>query len=115
MRAPIASATEGFVDAQTLEKYPEILKPLVARFIPVIKAIKKHYRAAGRAAIPLLQTRGLNGTKAMDLLYWVSDQAKGNEKNYRFLARISLKVKLCSNTNELGTVTHNFSSSCTEY
>ena len=109
MRAPIAFAIDGFVDAQTLEKYPEILKPLVARFIPAIKAVKKHYRAAERAAIPLLQNHGLNGTKTM------SDQAKGNEKNHRFLAGISLKVKLCSNTNELGTVTHDFSSSCTEY
>lgn len=84
IQSSIAFATDGFIGAQELKKYPEFLKPLVARFIPAIKNIKKHYTAAEEAAIPLLKERASTGSKAFDLLYWMDEDAKGAEKDHTF-------------------------------
>lgn len=84
IQSSIAFATDGFIGAQELKKYPEFLKPLVARFIPAIQNIKKHYAAAEEAAIPLLKERASTGSKAFDLLYWMDEDAKGAEKDHTF-------------------------------
>ena len=92
IQSSINFATDGFIGAQALKKYPEFLKPVIARFIPAIQEIKNHYAAAERAAIPLLEERAANGTVAPDLLYWMAEDAKGDEKDLAFLASILLKV-----------------------
>ncbi|CAI0645609.1 unnamed protein product [Colletotrichum noveboracense] len=89
-------AIDGFIGAQKLKKYPEFLKPVVARFIPEIQNIANHYAAAEAAAIPLLEARQRTGEKAMDLLYWMAEQAKGEEKDLKFLASILLKVSFAA-------------------
>ena len=65
-------------------------------FIPEIRKIKKHYEAAEKAAIPLLKERERTGESAMDLLYWMSEQAKGEEKDMKFIAGILLKVSFAA-------------------
>jgi hypothetical protein len=96
VKASIAFAIDGFIGAQAIKKYPEPLKPIAKYFIPAIRNIKKHYKAAERAAIPLLEQREREGEKALDLLYWMADQAQGSEKDKKFIAGILLKVSFAA-------------------
>lgn len=96
IQSSIDFATDGFIGAQTLKKYPEFLKPVIARYVPAIQNIKSHYAAAERAAIPLLKERAANGIAAPDLLYWMAEDAKGDEKDLAFLAGILLKVSFAA-------------------
>lgn len=96
VKASIAFAVDGFIGAQAIKKYPEPLRPIAKYFIPELRNIKKHYEAAERAAIPLLEQRELNGEKALDLLYWMNDQAQGAEKDKKFIAGILLKVSFAA-------------------
>ncbi|KAF5851662.1 hypothetical protein GGP41_000415 [Bipolaris sorokiniana] len=96
IQSSIDFATDGFIGAQALKKYPEFLKPVIARFVPAIQNIKRHYTAAEKAAIPLLEQRAANGTAAPDLLYWMAEDAKGDEKDLAFLAGILLKVSFAA-------------------
>lgn len=96
VQSSIDFATDGFVGAQALKKYPDFLKPVVAPFVPAIQNIRKHYAAAERAAIPLLCERTATGTAAPDLLYWMAEEARGHEKDPAFLAGILLKVSFAA-------------------
>lgn len=94
--ASIAFALDGFVGAQKIKKFPEFLKPIAKYFIPEIMSIHNHYRAAEKAAVPLLEQREKTGENALDLLYWMADQAKGDEADKKFLAAILLKVSFAA-------------------
>ncbi|KAK1728205.1 putative cytochrome P450 [Colletotrichum acutatum] len=96
VQSSIDFAIDGFVGAQKLKRYPEFLKPVAARFIPEIAKIARHYAAAEAAAIPLLESRLRTGDKAEDLLYWMAEQAKGEERDMAFLASILLKVSFAA-------------------
>ncbi|KAH6674969.1 putative cytochrome P450 [Halenospora varia] len=96
INASIAFAIDGFHGAQKIKKFPEMLKPIAKYFIPEIRAIDNHYKAAEKAAIPLLQQRERTGEKAQDLLYWMAEQAKGSEQEKKFLAGILLKVSFAA-------------------
>jgi ent-kaurene oxidase len=96
IQASIEFAHDGFVGAQALKRYPAWLKPLVARFVPAIRHIRRHYAAAERAALPLLAERAATGTIADDLLYWMSQDARGDESDGAFLAGILLKVSFAA-------------------
>ena len=96
VKSSIDFAIDGFIGAQALKPYPEYLKPLVARFNPAIQNIKNHYAAAENAAIPLLEQREATGEAASDLLFWMDQDAKGDEKDKAFLASILLKVSFAS-------------------
>lgn len=96
VQSSIDFATDGFIGAQALKKYPELLKPLVARFIPAIQNVRNHYTAAEQAAIPLLKEREATGASAPDLLYWMNEDAKGDERDLTFLAGILLKVSFAA-------------------
>jgi cytochrome P450 len=52
--------------------------------------------AAEEAAIPLIDSRRKRQDEAMDLLYWMDEQAKGEEKDLKFLAGILLKVSFAA-------------------
>jgi cytochrome P450 len=94
--ASIAFALDGFQGAQKIKRYPEFLKPIAKYFVPEIMAIHEHYRMAEEAAIPLLEARERSGEKALDLLSWMAEQAKGDEKDNKFLASILLKVSFAA-------------------
>ena len=94
VEASIAFAIDGFHGAQKIKKFPHFLRPLAKHFIAEIRSIAAHYREAEKAAIPILKRREQTGEKALDLLYWMSDQAKGGECDLKFLAGILLKVRL---------------------
>lgn len=96
VQSSIDFATDGFIGAQALKKYPEWFKPIAARFIPAIQNIKKHYENAEKAAIPLLEERARTGATASDLLYWMGENAKGSEQDRAFLAGILLKVSFAA-------------------
>ncbi|KAG8162657.1 hypothetical protein KVR01_007135 [Diaporthe batatas] len=96
VKSSIDFAIDGFIGAQKIKKYPEFLKPLVARFVPEIRKIADHYAAAEAAAIPMLENRRRTGEKAMDLLYWMAEQAKDEERDFKFLAGILLKVSFAA-------------------
>ncbi|KAK1484998.1 cytochrome P450 [Colletotrichum abscissum] len=96
VQSSIDFAIDGFIGAQKLKRYPEFLKPLAARFIPEIAKIAGHYAAAEAAAIPLLESRLRTGDKAEDLLYWMAEQAKGEERDMAFLASILLKISFAA-------------------
>ena len=96
IKASIAFAIDGFIGAQAIKKFPEPIKPIAQYFLPELRNIKKHYEAAERAAIPLLEQRERDGEKAMDLLYWMADQAQGSEKGKKFIAGILLKVSFAA-------------------
>ncbi|KAH8760542.1 cytochrome P450 [Diaporthe sp. PMI_573] len=96
VKSSIDFAIDGFIGAQKIKKYPEFIKPLVARFIPEIRKIAGHYAAAEAAAIPMLESRRRTGESALDLLYWMAEQAKGEEQDLKFLAGILLKVSFAA-------------------
>jgi ent-kaurene oxidase len=96
VKSSIDFAIDGFVGAQRIKRYPEFIKPLVACFIPEIRKIADHYAAAEAAAIPMLESRRRTGEKAMDLLYWMAEQAKDEEQDMKFLAGILLKVSFAA-------------------
>ncbi|ORY66214.1 cytochrome P450 [Pseudomassariella vexata] len=96
VQSSIKFAIDGFIGAQTIKKYPEYLKPLVARFVPEIRNIANHYAAAEAAAIPLLEARRRTGEREMDLLYWMAEQAKDEECDPKFLASILLKISFAA-------------------
>ncbi|KAK1468064.1 cytochrome P450 [Colletotrichum cuscutae] len=96
VQSSIDFAIDGFIGAQKLKRYPEFLKPLAARFIPEIAKIAGHYAAAEAAAIPLLESRLSTEDKAEDLLYWMAEQAKGEERDMAFLASILLKISFAA-------------------
>ena len=96
VKSSIDFAIDGFIGAQKIKKYPEFVKPLVARFIPEIRKIAAHYEAAEAAAIPMLESRRRTGETATDLLCWMAEQAKGEEQDLRFLAGILLKVSFAA-------------------
>jgi len=95
--ASIDFATDGFIGAQAIKKYPVWMRNVACRFIPAIRNIKKHYAEAEKAAIPLLNEREANGTKELDLLSWMTEQAKGpEEQDKKFIAGILLKVSFAA-------------------
>lgn len=94
--ASIAFAVDGFHGAQKIKKVPHFLRPLAKHFIPEIRSIAAHYREAEKAAIPILKRRQETGEEALDLLYWMADQAKGSEKDMKFIASILLKVRIAN-------------------
>ncbi|KAG5661266.1 hypothetical protein KAF25_005388 [Fusarium avenaceum] len=96
LEASINFALDGFTGAQKLKRYPEFMKPFVARYLPDIRRIASYYAVAEEAAIPLLQSRQRTGEKAVDLLYWMADQAQGDERDLKFLAGILLKVSFAA-------------------
>ena len=96
VNASIAFAVDGFHGAQKIKKFPHFLRPLAKYFIPEIRCIAAHYREAEKAAFPILKRRRETGEEALDLLYWMSDQAKGSEKDMKFIASILLKVNAIS-------------------
>lgn len=96
VQTSIEFAHDSFIAAQTLKKYPDWLKPLVARFLPAIRSIHSRYRAAERAAVPLLEARAKSGESAFDLLYWMKEQGVDGEKDHRFLAGILLIVSFAA-------------------
>lgn len=93
VNASIAFAVDGFHGAQKIRKIPHFLRPLAKHFIPEIRSIAAHYREAEKAATPILKQRQETGEEALDLLYWMSDQAKGSEKDMKSITSILLKVK----------------------
>jgi hypothetical protein len=96
VQASIDFAVDGFIGAQKLKKIPGFLRPLAASFMPEIRKIAGHYRAAEKAAIPLINERKRTGDQASDLLYWMDEQAKGPETDPKFLASILLKVSFAA-------------------
>ncbi|KAI1356558.1 putative cytochrome P450 [Xylaria sp. FL0043] len=96
IKASIDFAVDGFIGAQAIKRYPHALRPLMQYTIPALKKISAHYRAAERAAIPILQQRERSGKKALDLLSWMAEQAEGSEKDHAFIAGILLKVSFAA-------------------
>ncbi|KAK3177962.1 hypothetical protein OEA41_000094 [Lepraria neglecta] len=96
VEASIAFAIDGFHGAQKIKRYPHVLRPIAKYFISEIRSIAGHYAEAEKAAIPILEARQKAGEKALDLLYWMSDQAKGSERNMKFIASILLKVSFAA-------------------
>lgn len=92
--ASIAFAVDGFHGAQKIKRFPSFCRPLAKYFIPEIRSIAAHYHEAEKAAIPILKRRKNTAEQALDLLYWMSDQAKGSERDMKFIASILLKASL---------------------
>ncbi|KAI1812287.1 cytochrome P450 monooxygenase [Poronia punctata] len=65
VQASIDFAVDGFIGAQKLKRIPGIFRPLAASLMPEIRQIAGHYRAAEKAAIPLInERRGTGGGEA---------------------------------------------------
>lgn len=96
VKASIGYATDGFIGAQALKQYPRLLRPVVKHFLEPIRRIHGHYRVAESAVIPILEERERTGEKACDFLYWMTEQARGNERDKKFLAAILLKISFAA-------------------
>lgn len=96
IQASLKFAHDGFEAAQKLKQWPRFLRPLAQRLIPEIQAIHNAYKIAERASIPLMVNREKHGLEALDLIAWMSDQAKGAEKDKKFLAATLLKVSFAA-------------------
>ncbi|KAM7213845.1 Cytochrome P450 [Rhypophila decipiens] len=96
-QAAIDYAHIGFAAAQGLKAYPEWLKPFAARFlVPAVKRLNSIKQTAERVIVPILQERAAAAATQQaedkDLLCWIAEQAKGDEKDPRFLADIILQI-----------------------
>ncbi|KAI1409846.1 cytochrome P450 [Hypoxylon sp. FL1857] len=94
--ASISFAIDGYIGAQKLKKYPEFLKPLMARLIPEVRILAKYYREAEKAALPMLAERERTGERPKDLLAWMQDAAVDEETDPRFIAGILLKISFAA-------------------
>ena len=94
--ASIAFATDGYIGAQKLKKYPNFLKPLAARLIPEIRNLAKYHEEAEKAALPILAERERTGERPKDLLAWMQDDAVNEERDHRFIAGILLKISFAA-------------------
>ena len=94
VEACIVFAVDRFHGAQEIERYPHILRPIACYFLSQIRSIAGHYAEAEKAAIPILEARQKAGQKALDLLYWMSDQARSSQCDMTFIASILLNVSL---------------------
>ncbi|KAI4217474.1 MAG: hypothetical protein LQ351_000069 [Letrouitia transgressa] len=92
----ITFAVDGFIGAQKIKKFPHFLRPLAAKFIPEIAKIKNHYKLAHDLLIPMLEERERKGEKHLDLLQWMSENAKGEETEKKYIADIQLKVSFAA-------------------
>ncbi|KAL9051535.1 MAG: hypothetical protein Q9162_005964 [Coniocarpon cinnabarinum] len=93
----IAFAIDGFVSAQTLKRYPSLLKPVVAIFLSSLRRIKQHHRTAQQAICPIIETRKADGAhKSVDAVQWMMDEAKEGESDSKFIANIVLKLSFAS-------------------
>ncbi|KAI0537286.1 cytochrome P450 [Xylaria digitata] len=94
--ASIAFAIDGYIGAQKLKKYPEVLKPFAARLIPEVRNLSKYYREAENAAVPMLAKREHMAERPKDLLAWMQDTAVDEETDPRFIAGILLKISFAA-------------------
>ncbi len=94
VESSIAFAIDGFLGAQKIKKIPHVLRHIAKHFIREIRSIANHYSAAEKAAIPILEARQKAGEKALDLLHWMLDQAKGSEQDMKFISGLLLKVSM---------------------
>ena len=92
----ITFAVDGFIGAQKIKKFPHFLRPIAAKFIPEIAKIKNHYKLAHDLLIPMLEERERKGEKHLDLLQWMSENAKGEETEKQYIADIQLKVSFAA-------------------
>ncbi len=96
VNATITFATDGFIGAQKIKKFPHFLRPIACKFIPEITKIKNHYKLAHDLLIPMLKERKRTGETPMDLLQWMVENAKGDETDEQFIADIQLKVSFAA-------------------
>ncbi|KAL8895631.1 MAG: hypothetical protein Q9207_008088 [Kuettlingeria erythrocarpa] len=96
VNATITFATDGFIGAQKIKKFPHFLRPIACKFIPEISKIKNHYKLAHDLLIPMLKERKRTGETPMDLLQWMVENAKGDETDEQFIADIQLKVSFAA-------------------
>jgi cytochrome P450 len=104
LKATLDFATDGFVGAQKIKQYPKPIRPVVARFIPELRRIPKHYDVVRSAVKDILRTRGYIPGKSKegkadtpsDFLQWMIDDAKGEERDWDFLADILLKISFAA-------------------
>ncbi|KAL2287027.1 hypothetical protein FJTKL_06052 [Diaporthe vaccinii] len=96
VNASIAFAIDGFIGAQKLKKLPEIFKPVAARLIPEVRNLRKYYREAENAALPILAERSRTGERPKDLLSWMFDAAVGEETDPKFIAGILLQISFAA-------------------
>jgi cytochrome P450 len=92
IRTNIEFATDAFLGAQKIKRYPSFLKPIAAILIPEISKIKKHYQLASEVIVPLLSSREDGNSKGHDFLQWLTDESRDEEKDKDFLAAIQLKT-----------------------
>lgn len=89
-------AVDGFVGAQAIKKYPHILRPIAQYWILALSKIHEHHALARRVIVPLLEKRESEGSKPVDFLQWMSENAMGEERNKAFLASIQLKLSFAA-------------------
>ncbi|MCJ1333668.1 hypothetical protein MMC10_010368 [Thelotrema lepadinum] len=94
IKATIGSTDDAVLGAQRIKVWPSLLKPLVARYIPEISRCKQHYEDARKIIVPILEAREHipELQRPNDFLTWMTDEAKGSEKDKTFLADMTLNI-----------------------
>ncbi|KAK3687927.1 putative cytochrome P450 [Podospora appendiculata] len=103
--ATINFALDGFVGAQAIKQYPNLVRPFVAKFIPSLGKIRDHHTTAQRVIVPVLRERQAkaaagwidnDGEAPADFLQWMLDNAEGEEQEESFIAQIQLKLSFAA-------------------
>ncbi|KAI0113596.1 cytochrome P450 monooxygenase [Nemania sp. FL0031] len=92
-------AIDGFLLAQKIKVIPKILRPVIVRFLHEYRKISQHHETARNIITPILQARarvGESEEKACDFLQWMTEEAKGDENDMSFLAKIQLKLSFAA-------------------
>src|SRR4051812_6498114 len=88
LHASLNFATDGFMGAQKIKTYPGILRPVLARMLPEVRRIHRHYDVTRKAVKSILDARKDLPKKENDFLQWMVDDAQGEERELKFLADI---------------------------
>lgn len=97
-----------------LKGLPHVVRVAVLNFLPPVRRLRRHYAAAHRIAIPIMETRqkaclSTDSVKPNDLMQWISDRAaaEGHTYDFKHQAQLQLSAGLASIWSTSKTCTHN--------
>ncbi|KAI0973708.1 cytochrome P450 monooxygenase [Xylaria arbuscula] len=86
--------TAFFFGSKKLKELPRFVRHIAKYFIPEVRQTVQHHKVAQKLAVPLLK-RYANEEPSLEnsnLLYWMKHDAKGYERDDRFIASVLPKV-----------------------
>ncbi|KAI1277339.1 cytochrome P450 [Xylaria sp. FL0933] len=90
----IGFTTAFFFGSKKLKELPRFIRPVAKYFIPEVRETVQHHKIAQKLAVPLLKEYATAepSIENANLLYWMKHDAKGYERDDKFIASVLPKV-----------------------